>query len=127
MFNETQHLVAWNRKFQEIFDVPDALLAEQRTYADYIRYLAERGDYGPETDVEEQVRRIKENASQNRTYERTRPDGRIIEIRNNPVADGGFVLIFLTSPKGNATRQRSAPPATRQRSPVARSRLPIAS
>ena len=23
MFNETQHLVAWNRKFQDIFDLPD--------------------------------------------------------------------------------------------------------
>ena len=62
MFDETQHLVAWNRKFQEIFDVPDALLAEQRTYAEYVRYLAERGDYGPGTDVEEQVRRLTENA-----------------------------------------------------------------
>src|SRR4029077_18319340 len=32
MFDETQHLVAWNRKFQEIFDLPDALLEPHRTY-----------------------------------------------------------------------------------------------
>jgi signal transduction histidine kinase len=27
-------------------------------------------------------------------YERTRPDGRVIEVRRNPVPDGGFVLIY---------------------------------
>ena len=27
MFDETQHLVAWNRKFQDIFDLPDDYLA----------------------------------------------------------------------------------------------------
>ena len=32
MFDETQRLVAWNRKFQEIFDLPDALLEQHRTY-----------------------------------------------------------------------------------------------
>ena len=118
MFDETPRLVAWNRKFQEIFDVPDALLAEQRTYADYIRYLAERGDYGSGSDVEEQVHRITENASQHRTYERTRPDGRVIEIRNNPVAGGGFVLIFsdITERKRNEAEIRAARDAAEEAS-----------
>ena len=26
MFDETQHLVAWNRKFQDILDVPDEII-----------------------------------------------------------------------------------------------------
>jgi GAF domain-containing protein/nitrogen-specific signal transduction histidine kinase len=94
MFDETPRLVAWNSKFQEFFNVPDGVLAEHRTYADYIRYLAERGDYGPDADMEDTIRQITKMTGVQRTYERVRPDGRVIEIRNNPVAGGGFVLIF---------------------------------
>src|SRR5262249_54997105 len=28
------------------------------------------------------------------SFERTRPDGRVIEVRHNPMPDGGFVLIY---------------------------------
>ena len=48
MFDETQHLVAWNRKFQDILDVPDDIIARRQTFSEYVRYLAERGEYGPE-------------------------------------------------------------------------------
>ena len=64
MFDETPRLVAWNRKFQDILDVPDDIIAERQTFAEYIRYLAERGEYGAEADPEEQVRRLIEQAGQ---------------------------------------------------------------
>jgi two-component system, NtrC family, sensor kinase len=118
MFDETPRLVAWNRKFQEIFDVPDGLLEERRTYAEYIRYLAARGDYGPGTDVEGQVRLITANTDQRRTYERNRPDGRVVEIRNNPVMGGGFVLIFsdITERKRSEVEIRAARDAAEEAS-----------
>ena len=56
MFDETQHLVAWNRKFQEIFDLPDALLEQHRTYEEHLRFLAARGDFGAGVDTAEQIR-----------------------------------------------------------------------
>ena len=59
MFDETQHLVAWNRKFQDILDVPDDLSRAASTlYEEYLRYLAERGEFGPGADPEEQVREL---------------------------------------------------------------------
>jgi PAS domain-containing protein len=56
MFDETQHLIAWNRKFQDILDVPDDIIARRQTFSEYVHYLAERGEYGPEADPEEHVR-----------------------------------------------------------------------
>src|SRR5262249_34229258 len=94
MFDETPRLVAWNRQFQELLDVPDAILAERRTYADYIRYLTLRGEYGADADIEIQLRRFQERMREHYSFERVRPDGRVIEVRHNPVPDGGFVLIY---------------------------------
>ena len=118
MFDETQHLVAWNRKFQDILDVPDDIIARRQTFSEYVRYLAERGEYGREADPEEHVRRLIEQAGQSRTYERTRPDGRVIEIRHNPVPGGGFVLIYadITERKRNEAEIRAARDAAEEAS-----------
>ena len=56
MFDETQHLVAWNRNFQEVFDLPDVLLEQHRTYEEHLRFLAARGDFGAGVDTAEQIR-----------------------------------------------------------------------
>ena len=116
MFDETQHLVAWNRKFQDILDVPDDFIARRQTYSEYVRYLAECGEYGP--DPEEQVRQFVEQVGRSRTYERTRPDGRVIEVRHNPVPSGGFVLIYadITERKRNEAEIRAAREAAEEAS-----------
>ncbi|HME23042.1 MAG TPA: GAF domain-containing protein [Acetobacteraceae bacterium] len=110
MFDETPRLVAWNRKFQEFLDVPDEILAERRTYADYIRYLTERGEFGPETDTAVQLHHFQERMREHYAFERTRPDGRVIEVRHNPVPDGGFVLIYtdITERKRSEVEIRAA-------------------
>ncbi len=92
-FDEERRLAAWNRNFAKILDLPDRFLAEPRTYADCVRYLAERGEFGA-VDPEAEVRRFTENAGHQWTAERTRPDGRVLEVRHNPVPGGGFVLIY---------------------------------
>src|SRR5213078_1761994 len=118
MFDEALRLAAWNHNFQEIVDLPDAFLAEPRTYAEYIRYLAERGEFGAGTDAEAQLRRYAENANRHYSFERTAPDGRVLEVRHNPVPGGGFVLIYsnITERKRSEAEIRAARDAAEEAS-----------
>jgi signal transduction histidine kinase len=93
MFDAELRLAAWNRNFQELLDLPDDFFAARPTSAEFVRHLATRGEFGA-VDVEAEVRRLTESVAAQWSAERTRPDGRVIEVRHNPVPGGGFVLIY---------------------------------
>lgn len=86
---------AVNRRFLEILGFPDRLGKPGTHFEEYIRYNAERGDYGP-GDIEEQVRTRLALAARNEAhhFERERPDGTVVEIRGIPIPGRGFVTIY---------------------------------
>jgi GAF domain-containing protein len=116
LFDETRHLVASNRQFQDMLDVPDDMISSRPAFADYIRYLADRGEYG--SDPEVHVQHLLALGSQPAAFERTRPNGRVIEVRGNPVPGGGFVVIYsdVTDRKRNEEELRAARDAAEQAS-----------
>jgi two-component system NtrC family sensor kinase len=99
-----------------MLDVPDNVISERPAFADYIRYLADRGEYGP--DAEDHVQRLLSFGGQPTVFERTRPNGRVIEVRGNPVQGGGFVLIYadITERKRNEEEIRAARDAAEEAS-----------
>src|SRR5262249_52735205 len=109
MFDEALHLAAWNRNFQELLQLPDELLAQRHDFDTYIRYLTKRGEFG-ETDSETQIKQLRERIGDHYSFERTRPDGKVIEVRNNPVPDGGTVVIYsdITERKRSEAEIRAA-------------------
>src|SRR5205085_4217368 len=91
MFDDELRLAAWNLNFQKILDLPDAFLVERPTFAEYFGYLAKRGEYG---DMEAELRQSVQDSRREARFERTRPDGKVIEVRRDPVPGGGFVLML---------------------------------
>jgi len=110
MFDEALRMAAWNRHLQEILGLPDDFFTMERTYPDYVRHLTESGEFGTEADTETELHRLTRMMSQHHSFERTRPDGRILDVRHNPVPGGGFVLIYsdVTERKRNEAELRAA-------------------
>ena len=89
------NLVATNEKFYSLLEFPDDLATTGDSLAEFFRYNAERGEYGP-GDPEEQVRERMDLARrfEPHLFERTRPDGTVIEVHGVALANGGMVTTY---------------------------------
>jgi len=88
-------LVAWNRRYQQLFGFPDGMLYVGRPVADLLRFNAERGEMG-EGDIDVQVdKRIAYmRAGSPYVFERVRASGQVVEMRGQPLPGGGYVTSY---------------------------------
>ncbi|MDO8606669.1 MAG: PAS-domain containing protein [Phaeospirillum sp.] len=95
VFDRDLNLILCNNRFLELLEFPADLVHSGTVFADFIRFNAARGEYGP-GDVEELVSGRVEKARNVslHSFERERPDGTIIEVRGTPLPGGGFVTTY---------------------------------
>ena len=89
-------LVEWNARFAEIAGVPADILRVGLPIEEVLRAQIRTGQFGavrdPEAEVERRVARMRQVRPG--VIQRPRPDGRTLELRRNPLPDGGFVTIY---------------------------------
>ncbi|MGE7137674.1 hybrid sensor histidine kinase/response regulator [Luteibacter sp. NPDC031894] len=88
-------LVAWNRRYLELFGYPDGMVYVGLPVADLIRWNAEHGECGPGEVDEHVAKRIRYmRAGSPHVFQRVRPHGTVIEMRGRALPGGGFVTTF---------------------------------
>jgi Na+/proline symporter/signal transduction histidine kinase/ActR/RegA family two-component response regulator len=91
----SQRLIGWNSRYVELMDYPEGMVHVGESVADLIRYNAKRGRFGDiniEQEVSKRLNYLRDGSAY--SYQSTFPDGRVIEIRGQPMPDGGFVTTY---------------------------------
>ncbi len=96
IFDADLRLSVANRRYQEMFDLPDHIVEIGSDFTDTIRYLASRGEYGEVGDLEDFVRSRTEQARAFEPHymERQRNNGRWISVEGSPLRTGGWVTVY---------------------------------
>lgn len=89
------NLVAWNRAYLDLFHYPEGMVRVGKPVAEIVRFNAVRGLCGPgsvEEHVEKRIAHMRNGTPH--VFQRIMPDGRVVEMRGNPIPGGGFVTTF---------------------------------
>ncbi|GLX78627.1 two-component sensor [Thalassotalea insulae] len=89
------NLVAWNKKYLDLFNYPTELIYKGAPIEHLIRFNASKGLCG-RGDVEQQVSKRLHHLKRGSSHssERQQDNGQVIRIEGNPLPDGGFVMMF---------------------------------
>ena len=112
MVDGRMQLVEWNPRYPGLAGVPSGILRVGLPIEEVLRAQVSAGEFG-DVDIEAEVARQAEFLSSGNhpaTTERTKPDGRVIELRRNRLPDGGFVTLYtdITARKQTEATLRQA-------------------
>jgi PAS domain S-box-containing protein len=102
--DEDLNIVFANDRLAEMYGAPTELFEAGRPYADFFRYLAEEGFFGrvdPDAFVAQRIEDLRNPSGE--VSDRQTPDGRLFEIRRQPVHGGGAITVVT-----DVTEERQA-------------------
>ncbi|WP_314101560.1 PAS-domain containing protein [uncultured Stenotrophomonas sp.] len=118
VIDNEQRVVAWNARYLELFRFPPDLIRVGRPIEEAFRFNARRGLLGP-GPIDEAIERRLNHLRSGRPHmrESEKEDGTVLEIRGNPLPDGGFVTSYadITAYKNTARELRSLADALEHR------------
>ncbi|MGE0502127.1 MAG: PAS-domain containing protein [Rhizobiaceae bacterium] len=91
VFDRDFRLTCWNRQYRILFDLPDDMGQVGVSLGQILRFLAKRGDFGAD-EVKNTLDRL--NSFEGSWQMELKASRRIIEIRSNPMPDGGIVATY---------------------------------
>ena len=95
VFDAELKLRAWNWRFIHFTGLPPELVVPGTPLVALLRAMAELGEFGPcdaETESARRLALLSEDVAS--VTQRTRPNGRSIELRRSPTPGGGFVMLY---------------------------------
>ena len=95
VFDHDLRLVACNSTFLRLLDFPASMAEPGTPFEAFMRYNAERNEYGP-GDPDQQVAERMAAAWTFKAHQtrRRRPDGRLLQIRGYPLPHRGFITLY---------------------------------
>ena len=89
VFSASHELMTWNDCFQQLLDLPRAMV---RAGAPYLSFVEQLSDRGVALETEAQLGHGAARPGEAVVYERRRHDGATLELRRTAMLGGGFVL-----------------------------------
>ena len=106
LIDENLNMVAWNLPFLTLLDFPVEMAYVGAPFESFIRFNAERGEYGDgdrEHYVRERVQAARVFSSHD--MDRTRPNGTVLRVRGMPIPDHGRQSAFRRWQASTALRR----------------------
>ena len=95
LFDKEFRMLHFNSVYQSMYDFPDGFLKPGRSYADMLRHLIARGEYG-DVDADSFLQKRLNSLDQGSEWRklRHRPDGTVIAVYRKNLPGGGAIVTF---------------------------------